>query len=472
MSHKHFIGRQHNIGQLTDLLNENSKRLPQSSTDTLKILSIWGKAGVGKTSLLEHVLRLSEKSLKSQLIIRAGKSKFPQSIASIATSDFIRGVPDVSEDLFKETLTARKIIQSLDIRAINRAIKDVPNKAKQAQVRNILIKEVGLLGVRFINKQTEAILRDSPEFNEYANKLIESFQDRNPTRWASLINGLGIKSRNFNLQIDSERELADSLLRDIHSIILGNKPTDTDGMFQSIRNTLNPNKYGKSSLLLIIDDYEALEPLIERFLIHFFLANLESEKFRTLIIVLGRDELSWITDWNKYNYRKVESIGLEVLDESDARSLLHGMDIYDTQIVDNIIEKSQGLPLLLEVLGQAYASGQQSRWIEDYFQRLTYTMTDKQKNWLQALSFLDVRVDEITIQRMLPEENPQEVLNWFKSEASARISANDSWQVDSMVREILRDRVSQDNLQRRIEFEERAKFAKQEYLQLLAKIGK
>jgi len=472
MSQKNFIGRQQNIGQLSDLLSENSKRLPQSSTDTLKVLSIWGKAGVGKTSLLEHALRLSEKSLKNQLIIRAGKSKFPQSIASVATSDFILGVPDIAEDVFKETLSARKIIQALDIRAINRAIKDVPNKTKQAQVRNMLIKEVGLLGVRYLNKQTEAILRDSPEFNEYANKLIDSFQDRNPTRWASLVNGLGIKSRNFNLQIDAERELADSLLRDVHSIILGNKPTDADGVFENIRNKLYPNKYGKSSLLLIIDDYEALEPIAERFLIHFLLANLESEKFKTLVIILGRDELSWINDWNKYNHRKVESIGLEVLDDSEARTLLHGINIYDSQVIETIIEKSHGLPLLLEVLGQAYASGQHSRWVEDYFLRITYTMTDKQKEWLQALSFLDVRVDESTIKRMLPEANPQEVLSWFKSEASARISANDSWQVDSMVSTVLRDRVSQDNLERRIEYEQRAKFAKQEHLRRLSELGK
>lgn len=426
---------------------------------------------MGKTALLEHVLRLSENSLKNQLIIRASKSKFPQTIASIVTSDFIRGVPGIAEDVFRETLSARKIIQTLDLRAINRAIKGIPDKAKQAQVRSMIIG-IGLLGVRFINKQTEAILRGSPEFNEYAHKLIESFQDRHPTRWASLAHGLGIKSRNFNLQIDAERELADSLLRDIRNIILGNKSAETDGIFDSIRNKLYPNRHEKSSLLLIIDDYEALEPIMERFLIHLFLENLESEKFRTLVIVLGRDELSWIDDWNKYNHRKVESIGLEVLNESEARSLLHEMGIDDSQTVDIIIEKSQGLPLLLEVLGQAYSSGQQSRWIEDYFQRLTYTMTDKQKEWLQALSFLDVRVDETTIQRMLPEENPQEVLKWFKSEASARISKNDSWQVDKIVRQILRDRVSQDNLQRKIEYKRRAEFAKEEFLQLLKEAGK
>ena len=446
-----------------------SKRFSPSSAESLKILSIWGKAGVGKTSLLEHALRLSEKSLKSQLIIRAGKSKFPQSIASVVASDFIRGVPDISEDVFEETLSARKIIQALDIRAINRAIKDVPNKAKQAQIRNLLIKEIGLLGVRFINKQTESVLRDSPEFNEYANKLIESFQDRNPTRWATLATGLGIKSRSFNLQIDAESELADSLLKDVHSVLLGNKPTDTDGVIEKIRNRLNPNKYGKSSLLLIIDDYEALEPITERFLIHFLLKNLGSESFRTVVIILGRDELSWTTDWDRYNHRKVESIGLEVLAESDSRSLLHGLGIYDSNLIDKILEKSQGLPLLLEVLGQAYASGHQSRWIEDYFQRLTYQMTDKQKEWLQALCFLDVRVDELTIQKMLPEVNAQEVLDWFKSEASARISSNDGWQVDSIVRTVLKDRVSQENLRRRIEYEERAKVAQQEYLELASK---
>ena len=31
MSSKHFIGRQQNIGQLTDLLNENSKKVSENS---------------------------------------------------------------------------------------------------------------------------------------------------------------------------------------------------------------------------------------------------------------------------------------------------------------------------------------------------------------------------------------------------------------------------------------------------------
>lgn len=469
MSNNHFIGRQNSIGQLTDALNKNSKQFSRNADDSaFRILSVWGKAGVGKTSLLEHALNLEAKSLKKQLIIRAGKSKFPQSIASIIANDFIRGVENISEETFQETLACRKIIQNLDIRAINRAIKDVPNKTKQDQIRNILIKEVGLLGVRFISKQTETILRESPVFNESADKLINSFQDRNPTRMATLTAGLGIKNRSFSLQVDAERELADSFLKDIRTILLENKRESNDGFLKNIRNTVFANKYEKNSLLIIIDDFEALEPILERFLLHFLLKSLENENFRTLVIIVGRDELPWTTDWDKFNHCKIDSIGLDVFDEPEAKSLLYAMGIYDNKMIGEILEKSYRLPLLLEVLAQAYASGQQSRWVEDYFQRITYQMTEKQKEWLQALCFLDVRVDEDTIKKMLPESDAHQVLDWFKSEASARISTKDGWQVDPIVKTILRDRVSQESLRRKNEYQNKAEVAQQEYFQLLS----
>jgi hypothetical protein len=454
MTSEHFVGRKQNVAQLKELIRSNGTPFPQNpDDDTLRILSIWGKAGVGKTSLIEHVFKNEPALLKNQLILRSGKAKTPQSIATVVTNDFIRDLLDIPEETFAATLNCRKIIQSLDVLAIDRAVKKVKDKSQRDKVRNTLIKELGLLGVRYLNKRVESVLRESPDFDQYADQLIDSFQDRTPTRLATFTAGIGLPNRSFRLQVDIDKELADSLLADIRQIVL-------------------TEKLKKRSLIVVIDDYEALEPLMERFLLQFFLRSLEKETFRTLVIVIGRDELPWSTDWDKYNHHKSDSIGLDVLEESEARSLLQKMGIYDEKVQNEILEKSHSLPLLLEVLGQAYSSGRQAEWVEDYFQRVTYQMTDKQKEWVQALCFLDVRIDKETIEMMLPNAKVEDVMTWFKGEASARSSSKDGWQMDPIVKAMIQARVEQESLRTTKEFREKAEQARKTYVQLMDSLPK
>ena len=84
--------------------------------------------------------------------------------------------------------------------------------------------------------------------------------------------------------------------------------------------------------------------------------------------------------------------------------------------------------------------------------------------------FLNVRIDKDTIEMMLPDVRAKEVMDWFKSEASARVSTRDGWQVDPIVKTIIQARVEMESWRTTREYREKAEEADKVYVQLLNSI--
>lgn len=71
-------------------------------------------------------------------------------------------------------------------------------------------------------------------------------------------------------------------------------------------------------------------------------------------------------------------------------------------------------------------------------------MSPQQKQWAIRIAFLD-EISLETIPRVLPSEDPEAVLTWFKREASLRAPTAERWSMRPMIRTKLKEYVRNDS---------------------------
>ena len=63
-------------------------------------------------------------------------------------------------------------------------------------------------------------------------------------------------------------------------------------------------------------------------------------------------------------------------------------------------------------------------------------MTKKEEDWFQVLVYLE-KVNEETVSKMLPNENPSDVMQWFEHEASIRDTGHEDFVINPFIRELV-----------------------------------
>lgn len=194
-----------------------------------------------------------------------------------------------------------------------------------------------------------------------------------------------------------------------------------------------------SQLFLFIDDYEAYQDTFgEKILLREMMGRLQTAPFKSTILVSGRDSLGKShPDW-KRNFPLLQdtTMSLKPLREDDIHELLSRIQIdEDVQaIARTMYQETEGYPLLIDYALEELSEGELSALsLKAFFDRQAQWMTQRQRMWLERICFADV-VNHESIHRLLPDEDPSEVFDWFKSEASIRDTSGSEFRVRPFVR--------------------------------------
>ncbi len=409
-------------------------RLLHACDHGLSVCSISGPGGVGKTYLVDQVLsserpqelgyiRLSVNAVDSQtrvdffgLIEELAKSSLPPPAQP-------------STDYFPQTRRVADAHQKL----VERAAAELDANGVSEETKEVAVKL--LLGAQFVNKMVpksrnkrveagRGVLKEwAPADIDGALKAVDALKSLN----ASTFLGQSLQAR---VRRNLFKVTADALVSDLTSTIVGDK------RWGRLKLTQRPIE-GVSRLLIVLDDYEALAPVLGEFLVESLVPRLADAQFPTLLIVGCRDDLEAThPGWSQHakSYLR-EQIRLSPFDKETAFGLLAEAGIAEERWAQ-LYEATQGLPFLLTlVIEEATAPDVESAlFAKKYFDRTTRWMTPKEREWFVAVCYLDT-INEDTLRVLFPEEEVPSVQNWFEREASIRDPASRSFRMRSLVRE-------------------------------------
>jgi hypothetical protein len=450
-----FVGRADPVARVTAWLRNEPER------DPLAIASISGPGGVGKSSLLAHVLRNTELHDRSFLTLRLQGIDGSRTLTDLVTRDLIRGYQDLIDGknkVFGVTLEARRKLELMDAAArgeLEAECKTNPDLAKAAAA--VFALGIGALElVPLPHAKVAARLGNKIDPKLVAN-VVERVQraaayQSEKRLWNGVLPDLLQRGERNRLRANLAEALAGYLITDLSAMLAGYRAKDW-------RRLLPPKIPGKDNLLLIIDDYESVSEVMTDFLLTHFVPALAKSKFRTLLIVLGRDRLGETHPGCKHHFERYllnDPVHLASLSAEEAAEYVLGHGILDPVVIHRIVDETAGFPYLLHAEVEAELKGGRSALsLKLFFDRTTRWMSDEQKGWLRALAYLQ-SVDREAIAKILPSEDPDRVLTWFKTEASIRDPDAKTWCVLPIIRSRVQDYVKTDSARQHAELQRAA----------------
>ncbi|MBW2307813.1 MAG: AAA family ATPase [Deltaproteobacteria bacterium] len=455
-----FVGRDNPVRAIRDELKD------MKSQKNIRILSISGPAGVGKTFLLDHALSELDLDHLRYLPLRVDGNTNSVTLADIIFRDLISTQhPKVGNDAryFRVTRQAWEHLQWMDAAAraeLERIAKDDEDLAKL--VAALYEGVVGLLELiptkkaKKMSRFAKRIRGQDVENLVHRVRRAKAYREEKGRLFGLLPVGRAAKERNL-LRKDLQGSLAEYVTIDLAAILSGYRPEDWKRYL--------PSKVdGLDRCLMIFDDYETLEPTLDDFLRRELLRRLEKAKFQTVIIILGRDGIRDVDfAWEQYFGKNIVlDLRLAALSEDESRQYLEALGIHDGNARERIIRNSLGLPFLLAAEAEFELQGGSSALsLQKFVDRTTRWMTQEQKAWALSLAFLE-DVNEDTVRHMLPDNNPMEVVEWFKQEASIRSPEAGKWRMLPIIRSRFQASVQNDSPNQYRIYKEKSSIANQQ----------
>lgn len=423
-----FVGRDSPQEKLRSFIAGNL------TSKKVRILPVSGPGGIGKTYLLDHVLATSNYKSRAYLEVRIHGSDNPGPIGSLGTDDWMKGSTgvDISQSqVYRRIKRCQSALSQIDAAAKSELLEAAADKD---EVKAVLqkafkvgrgIQEVIPALDKYVNlkKVKDETVADAVDLARRAKAF---GREREFIAWAvGKERGAGLRNR---LRSNLSQTLAECLVADVSDII-------------------NRQKEGIERLLLIVDDYEGLQSRIERFLVDDLIPRLEGASIETDLVVLGRDALAdthpaWRQNMDGY---MLQDVKLQPFSDAEARSFCMQSGLSDSKAIDRIIDETKGFPFLLaSEVEDELAGGRSALGLKSFFDRTTRWMNPGQRDWLKALVFLDI-VNRETIPSVLPESDSNEVLEWFKNEASIRDTTAKVWVVRPIIGSRIQEYVAVDS---------------------------
>lgn len=437
MKNKFFIGRYDSYGMLKSILSSNLK-------NNLNIVSLSGPGGIGKTYLLHHVLQdtLLNSSNWLKLSIKGVDNSY-RTLGSIITKD----LPDSCNQVdisgtghFKRIKRCRDGIKIIDEKIKESLLKSCKNDEQKKKISTFI--EYAKCLQELVPKLKEIYNFDTVD-GKTLEEICNSAKESLSLEWRFLggvfpdLFGSGFRNR---LKVNLEEELSKGLHSDLAVMLSGWNLEDAKMITEE-------KVKGIDRLLLIIDDYESLQLIIENFLIYHLIPEFNNAKFKTLIIVLGRDRL---TDTNSawrqhFSQNIIEKITLDIFSREEADELLINSGIKDESIRERIIKDTKKFPYLLTCEIDDYLHGGISALsYMNFFDRVTRWINKTQKKWMFPICFLD-NINLDTLELMFPKENTEKILEWFKRESSIRSPTSEKWTVLPIIRSKVKKYIENDS---------------------------
>lgn len=409
----------------------------------LSICSISGPGGVGKTYLVEQVLSsVRPRELGYiQLSVDAANSQTRGDFFGLIEGQLaIRSLPSPAEpnrDYFPQTRKVAFIHRELVEKATAELnAEGAPEDVKKAAVALLQAAQTASKTAPKSRSKILETVRSILEGSEDADvdKALDAVSTLKSLSESTTLPGpirdvFGQNRRN-RVKRDLFNLTADALLSDLTSAITGYQRRDRFKLTQG-------RIEGVSRLLIVLDDYEVLAPVLGDFLVGSLVHRLASAPFPTLLIVGCRDDLEAThPGWGQHAKRWLrEQIRLAPFDKETALGLLAEAGIAEEHQAP-IYEATRGFPFLLTLaIEEATAPDAESAlFAKKFFDRTTRWMTSKEREWFTTICYLDT-INEDTLRVMFREEDIPLVQDWFEREASIRDPVSRSFQMRPLVRE-------------------------------------
>lgn len=426
-----FVGRRGPVAELSAWLQEETV-----SKEPVRLGSISGAGGIGKSFLLEHCLRNTPHfSLEDQLVVRFEGQQQPRSLVQLFAVEWLAQLDARHPSLPKGSFVRLRELSD-QYKRIMEQMGSVALRSGEEGLREVLqaLLRFGLCPERALPLRPFELAFasvDDTTLEEAIRWLREQRGLRTEWQWWSRIGvwkGKGLRNR---------------LRRDLHATLSDVLAYDLDTLFRHKHRSVR-------QLLLIFDDYESLSPIVGDFLVDDLLPRIKSAHYPSLLLFLGRDSLlATHPEWGQH-YRPLlgtRQIELRPFTRPEAEEFIRRKGILQTEAIDRVWERTQGFPFLLDTeCDDEKTGGTSALGLKLFYQRLTRWMTPIQRRWLLPLCFLD-EINLETVSSILPDTSAETVLAWFKEEASLRDPHAARWQVIPFVRQRLLQYIQNDSPQ-------------------------
>lgn len=194
---------------------------------------------------------------------------------------------------------------------------------------------------------------------------------------------------------------------------------------------------GARKLLIVLDDYEVLSPLLGDFLVGSLVPELAAAGFETLLFVLCRDDLEAThVGWSQHCKRFIkDQVRLTPFDEPTALALMAEAGI-DSERGKQLFISTQGYPFLLSLVIEESSTidGNSALFLRKFFDRTTRWMTPREQEWFVRVCYLE-RVNEDTLAPLFPGEDVRRIQDWFEREPSIRDPGAEYFRVRPLIRD-------------------------------------
>lgn len=413
------MGRVQEIEELRALLLESTNR-----PTGLKIQSIEGPGGIGKSTVFHAALEDIDLDEQGYLTMRldgadGNAASLTQLLKRLIDSASHRAIANKPPGYFF-TATRDTILAADEIRA--EAIGELKKKG-------LSTNDIEAFGRCYDHLMSlgKSLTEGFPKAKEFVNfdKLSEKGQqaaaDINALKEESVYfwERLGIFSgstlRN-SLKENAPQALSHSLIRDLNDIILGENENP-------VFRTAHTKKKDLKRVLLIIDDYEALQPALQEFLVSNLLRMLKTARFSSTVVVLGRDRLALTNpSWDQHLAgHMLPRMDIKQLDRSEMDQMLSELGVEEQTEKDRAWSDTQGYPYLVRLWVDEFMEGGRSAiMLKQFYMRITRWMSERQRIWLDSILFLN-EVNPSTLSAMLDDPaDASDAYAWFEGEASVR----------------------------------------------------
>lgn len=416
-------------------------RAIESPTDRLSICAVSGPGGVGKSYLLHHVLERVAPASRGYLTLsvdgsnRASRGDFFGLVDAQLLPRSLPAPARRGRDYFPQVRKVASLHRAL-VGAVSRELDGAPPPLKDAAVallraghllNKLSRKSRGYLDVSALHV-SDASVRDSLDVAWDAVASLRALRESSALP-GPLRDLLGITLRE-RVGRDLYNVTADALLTDLSALLVGYRKQDWATL------THDPVD-GFSRLLLIVDDFEAVAPVLEEFLVGSLVPRLAEAQFQTVMVVLGRDDLDAMHPaWAQHCGRHLrDQIRLAPFGRDDAFALLEEAGVAPERR-EGFYQSTQGFPFLLHLLvEEAGAEGADSAlFLRKFYDRTTRWMSEREAQWFVRVCYLDA-VNEDTLPRLFPAAEVARVQDWFEHEASIRDPAAPVFRVRPIIRE-------------------------------------
>lgn len=394
----------------------------------LSICSVSGPGGVGKSYLVAQALEQVDPDEHGWLVLRVdgANAQLRGDFFGVLERLFPRGVGrgDPNRDYFSHL---RDVVQ-----AHHGITDDVVEELTRTGASPELKTTVAALlkTARLFNRGIPPISRaDSNALTEGAMAAVEKLKA------FSASSGLVRRVLGLTLRDRVRRELfavtAEAIVTDLQAALVGLRGR------KRLLNLALGRIEGTERLLLVIDDYEALAPVLEEFLVGAFVPALAASGLTCVMLVLGRDELEVThAGWAQQCKRWLEEpIRLAPFDEATALSLLGEAGVPDARARELFVA-TQGYPFLLSLVIEESGAlgGGSALFLRRFFERTTRWMSATELEWFVRVCYL-ARVNLDTLARLFPPEQCAAIQTWFEKEPSIRDPLAEEFVVRPLIRE-------------------------------------